>query len=298
MRDPALQFCSHYIQLSTAIERGDFAAAEHELERMQLTAEELGQPTQRWFALSRAPAIELMRGDLPAAERLSEQRLRDRAGGGGERRDPALRRAARLPAHLPGPGEEIVALLAGQRRRLPGDRRRGGRRLVWCLCWLGTPARQAAERWSRRAADGFRAHPSGGAEADRAGALRRRAAQTGATEAAALCARRSSPGRPVRMERRHRLRPCPHVAGLARSATGDHEQADGHLEFACEFHESNGLPLWAARARLGWAESLAGRGDPRARDHAARALELSREYGYALFEPRAAALLDLGAARA
>jgi hypothetical protein len=70
-------------------------------------------------------------------------------------------------------------------------------------------------------------------------------------------------------------------------------RSDEHLAFACQFHEANDMPLWAARGHLGWAEALAARGDPAtARDHAARALELSREHGYGLFEPRAAALVE------
>ena len=85
--------------------------------------------------------------------------------------------------------------------------------------------------------------------------------------------------------------------GLLAGVLGKHEQADQHLAFACEFQETNGLPLWAARAHLGWAEALAARGETaRAREHAARALELSREHGYGLFEPRAAALVGTGSA--
>jgi tetratricopeptide (TPR) repeat protein len=82
--------------------------------------------------------------------------------------------------------------------------------------------------------------------------------------------------------------------GLLAARMGDHEQADRHLAFACDFQETNGLLLWAARAHLGWAEALAGRrGDAaRAREHAARALELSKQHGYGLFEERAAALVE------
>jgi tetratricopeptide (TPR) repeat protein len=80
--------------------------------------------------------------------------------------------------------------------------------------------------------------------------------------------------------------------GLLAAVLAKHEQADRHLAFACEFHETNGLLLWAARAHLGWAEALAGRGDAaRAREHAVRALELSREHGYGGIQGRAAALL-------
>jgi tetratricopeptide (TPR) repeat protein len=80
--------------------------------------------------------------------------------------------------------------------------------------------------------------------------------------------------------------------GLLALVLGDDERADEHLAFACEFHATNDMPLWAARGDLGCAEALAARGDPAgARKHAARALELSREHGYGAFVPRAAALL-------
>ncbi len=80
--------------------------------------------------------------------------------------------------------------------------------------------------------------------------------------------------------------------GLLASVLAEHQRSDEHLRFACEFHEANDMPLWTARAHLGWAEALAARGEHEgAREHAIRALELSREYGYGAFEPRAAALV-------
>ena len=90
-----------------------------------------------------------------------------------------------------------------------------------------------------------------------------------------------------RLDRRSRLRARAHVARPARRVPS--ESTSGpieHLQFACDFHEANDMPLWAARGQLGWAEALAARGDAAAaRDHAARALELSREHGYGVFEP-------------
>jgi hypothetical protein len=80
--------------------------------------------------------------------------------------------------------------------------------------------------------------------------------------------------------------------GLLAAVLGKHDQADQHLAFACEFQEANGMLLSAA-ARPEWAEALAARGNAAgAREHAARALELSREHGYGLFEERAAALVE------
>jgi tetratricopeptide (TPR) repeat protein len=73
---------------------------------------------------------------------------------------------------------------------------------------------------------------------------------------------------------------------------GCHERADADFGFASEFHHRHGLRLWEARSELGWAEALADRGElDGAREHASRALELSRAHGYGAFEPRAAAIV-------
>jgi tetratricopeptide (TPR) repeat protein len=81
--------------------------------------------------------------------------------------------------------------------------------------------------------------------------------------------------------------------GLIAGALGWHELADEHFARACEIQERDGMLLWAARAHLGWAEALAARGEAeRAREQAARVLELSRQHGYGLFEQRAAAIVE------
>jgi len=84
--------------------------------------------------------------------------------------------------------------------------------------------------------------------------------------------------------------------GMAAATLGRDDEADEHLEFACRFHEENGLRLWSARSELGRAEALAARGDrARAQEHAARALELSRAHGYGLIEALAAPIVGTGA---
>jgi class 3 adenylate cyclase/tetratricopeptide (TPR) repeat protein len=81
--------------------------------------------------------------------------------------------------------------------------------------------------------------------------------------------------------------------GLLAASLGRDEQADEHFARAIELQGRAGLLVWAARAHLGWAEALTARGEhERAREHAHRVLALSREHGYGLFEPRAAAILD------
>jgi tetratricopeptide (TPR) repeat protein len=77
--------------------------------------------------------------------------------------------------------------------------------------------------------------------------------------------------------------------GVAAATMGRHREADEAFAFACRFHDDNGLMLWSARSHLGWAESLADRGDmAQAQPHAARALELARLNGYGLIEALAA----------
>jgi hypothetical protein len=79
---------------------------------------------------------------------------------------------------------------------------------------------------------------------------------------------------------------------LLSATLGRHERADADFAFVCDFHRRHGLRVWEARSELGWAEALADRGETeRARGHASRALELSRDHGYGAFEPRAAAIV-------
>jgi hypothetical protein len=81
--------------------------------------------------------------------------------------------------------------------------------------------------------------------------------------------------------------------GLLSAALGRPEQSDRHLEFACRFHEENRMMLWAARAHLGWAESLAARGEiAHAHAEATRALEIARAQGYKLIEDRAGPMVE------
>jgi hypothetical protein len=81
--------------------------------------------------------------------------------------------------------------------------------------------------------------------------------------------------------------------GLLAVVLGEHQLADHHLEFACEFHEANGLLTSAAAAHHLWASALADRGESRlARKQAGRALELARDHGYGAFVDSATAIVE------
>jgi class 3 adenylate cyclase len=291
VRDPALEVWAHDIEFHVHTERGDFARAEAARQRQQLIAEQLGQPTLNWFATFPSAGYELMRGDLAAAERLAEHAFQ--IGQEAGEPDAILLYGAQLSKMrvCQGRGEEVIAMLEQSVSAYPAIAAwRAG--LAWALCWLDRRA-EAVAILEEAARDRFAHISPGRAKLTALAFYADVAAQTDDADAAAALNELIEPWADQFVW--NAAVGCGHVRmwlGLLAGVLGRHEQADEHLAFACEFHEANSLPLWSARAHLGWAEALAGRGDVlAAREHATRALELSREYGYGLFEPRAGALV-------
>ena len=289
--DPVLDYWAHYLAFIIQIEAGELERARDALERTQLAAEELGQPALKWAALFTNAAWHLMHGDLAAGERLVE--LAFQAGREAGEPDAIVMYGVQLNLLrlVQGRGEELLPVLertvdasaiAGWKAALPQLMAWTGRGAeARAILERGVSARFAEVPWqqSRSTALAFYADA---------------AVLTGDRAAASILYELIEPwaGQTIwngaagyghaRM-----------YLGLLAAVLERHEEADEHLQFACEFHETNGLFLWAARAHLGWAEALAARGDNEsAREHAIRALELSREHGFGAFEPRAAALVE------
>jgi class 3 adenylate cyclase len=291
VRDPALQLWAHSLEGAVHVEQGELARAQDALERMQRIAEELGQPTLRWIATYQAAALKLLCGDLAAGDGLLERAFQ--IGQEAGEPDAVFIYGAQLAfaRAYQGRGQEIIGLLeqsASAYPRVPAFR--AG--LASSLCWLDRRA-EAAAILEQAAGDRF-AHVAPGVAKLTALALYAEAAvQTGDSDAASILYELIEPWADqivwcVSQGYGHTRM----WLGLLAAVLAKHEHADLHLAFACEFHETNGLLLWAARAHLGWAEALAERGDAaRAREHAARALEFSHEHGYGGIEGRAAALL-------
>ncbi len=190
-----------------------------------------------------------------------------------------------------GRGQEIIAVLEERASASPGIvALRAG--LAWTLCWLDRRA-EAAAILREAASDRFEHILPGGGELTALVLFGDVAVQTGDSNAAAILHELIEPwADQIAWNGATGYGHARMYVGLLAAVLGKHEQADQHLAFACEFQEANDLPLWAARAHLGWAEALTVRGDSAgAREHAARALELAREHGYGLFEERAAALV-------
>jgi class 3 adenylate cyclase len=289
--DPALQSWAHDIAFHVHTERGEFAHARAVQSRWQLIAEQLGQPTLRWFATFPSAGYELMRGDLDAAEHLAERALQ--IGQEAGEPDAILLFSGQLATVriLQGRGHEIVEALEQGVSAYPAMA--GWRAaLASTLCWVDRQAEGAAilEEASR---DSFKQILPSRAKLTDLANYADAATQTDVAGAASTLYGLIEPWADQFIW--NAIFACGHCRmwlGLLAACLGEHDRADQHLAYACEFHEANGMTTWAARAHLGWAEALVRRGDAiRAQEHSVRALELSREHGYGLLEERAAALV-------
>jgi len=290
--DPALRFSAHNFEFQTCLERGDLERAKLALEQMALIAHELDQPTMTWLATFSTAGWELMHGDLVAGERLAESAFQ--IGQEAGEPDAILAYAAALSqARLyQGRGDEVIEMVEQSVSAYPAIAAwRAG--LASLLCYLDRRV-EAAKIVEQAASDRFEHIAPNSATLTALAFYADAAVETGSSGPASILYELIEPWTDQIIW--SGLTGYGHVRmwlGLLAAVLGRHEQADQHLAFACDFQETHGLLLWAARANLGWAEALAGRGDDaRAREHAARALELSREHGFGLFEERAAALVD------
>ena len=291
--DPALRYHAYSIGLHVHIERGgEPALAQAILERMWGIATVLGHDWMRWSAAVATTGLQLLQGELAAAERLAKRALEI----GQETGQPdalVLYGVQLMFVRLyQGRGEEIVSQLEQAVKAYPTI---AAWRAVLAstLCW-SERREEAAAILERAASDRFEhvlplpnyltavvLYADAAAQTSDAGAA---ATLYGLIEP--FAGRVAWTGGSGQGHARLYL-------GLLASVLGEHERADEHLAFACDFHEANAMPIWAARGHLGWAVALAERGDAvGAREHATRALELSREHGYGAFEPQAAALLQ------
>ena len=290
--DPAIAFWAQGGLFHSFIERGDLTGAGGAAEHTQALADQLGQPTRRWSGSFMCAGLELLHGDLVAGERLAEQafQLGQEAG----EPDAVLIYGAHITIVrlYQGRGGEIIEMLrqsASVFSGVPAFRAS----LAASLCWLDL--RDEARPILEQAASDRFEHVGSTSATLTALALHADAAfQMSDARVAAILYERLGPfAEQVVWNGASGYGHVRMYLGLLAAALGEHQRADEHLHFACEFHERNDMPLWEARAQLGWAEALAARGDPAAAcDRAARALELSREHGYGLFEPRAAALIE------
>jgi class 3 adenylate cyclase len=288
--DPALEFRAHTHALMVSMEGGDFERAREVRKRAGIIASELAQPTMSWEVEFQRAGWSLMCGDLGAAERLSRSAFQ--IGREAEEPDAFIGLGTQLAfvRRYQGRAAEIIEAVeqSADTSRLASWR--AGR--PWMLCAVDRRD-DASALLEQAATDGFERIPQNNSLLTALALYADTAVETSNSVAAATLYELMEPWSEQFVV--NGISGYGHVRmylGLLAACLGENEKADQDLAFACEFAEANGMPIWEARTHLGWAEALAQRGDPAgAREHAARALELSREHGYGLFEPRAAALL-------
>ena len=294
--DPALEFWAAYSELLTRIQHGELERAENAAERMTALAERLGEPTMRWYVATAARAgLALLRGDFAEVERYAKQGLKIARDAGEP--DAFMIYAGQIgPVRLvQGRVSDVVALeeIVQANPRIHAWKAS----LAWTLCWLGRDS-EAAAIAHEAAADRFERVAWDESWLDAMAMYADHAAQAGVTEAAEILYEAIEPwADQIMYTGAISYGHARMYLGLLAAALGRDERADDHFERSCAFQEQRGMLVWAARAHLGWAEALAARGaTERAREQAQRALELSREHGYGLFEPRAAALVEAASA--
>lgn len=290
--DPALQFSAHSFEIHTSVERGDLERARLALEQHELIAHELDQPTINWFATFIKAGWKLMHGDLVVGERLFESAFQ--IGQEAGEPDAVFTYAAALQQAriYQGRSGEIIEMMEQSVSAYPAIAAwRAG--LAVTLVYLDRGA-EAAKILEQAASDRFEHIAPDPATLTALALYADAAVQTDSSGPASILYELIEPwADQIVWNGTIGYGHARMWLGLLAACMGKHEQADQHLAFACDFQEAHGLLLWAARAHLGWAQALAGRGDAAgAREHAARALELSREHGYGAFEGLAATLVE------
>jgi class 3 adenylate cyclase/tetratricopeptide (TPR) repeat protein len=296
VRDLHVEFVARLRETHVAIELSDFGRADAALERLQAIAEQTRQPTQKWNAGFVAAGMMCMRGELEAGERLAEQALQ--LGHEAGQPDTAMIYGGTIAVNrmVQGRGAEVIALIERMVADYPGVP--AWEAALAYTCCLVDRRPEGAEILARAAAQHFERLRYDQNRMTGLALYADTAAATRSVGAAAMLHELIQPyanqfvwngGVSFGHARTY-------FAMLA-ATLGRHEHAEADFAFACEFHHRHGLRVWEARSELGWAEALAERGElDRAREHAFRALELSRDHRYGAFEPRAAAIVASHAA--
>jgi tetratricopeptide (TPR) repeat protein len=294
--DRALEFWATVVLLHVSYETGDFAHAQVLRDRQRELATALAQPTLTWIAQLEIAAWGLLEGDLVAGEGLARQALECGTLAGQPDALQVFGEQRSFVRLYQGRGDEGLIALSRQAADLYP------RMAVWSASTAQYEAHFGSPEEARAL---LRDGVATGLERVGWDTLRLvalsfyidAAARVGAPDAAELAHELLTPWHDQFVW--SGALGYGHVRlwlGVAAATLGRHAEADEHFEFACRFHEDSGMRLWSARAHLGWAESLAARGEAaRAQEHAARALELARAYGYGLIEGLAAPIASVGA---
>jgi ATP/maltotriose-dependent transcriptional regulator MalT len=151
--DPALEAWTAVQELDVAVEGGDLERAEAAGQRFSDLADQLGQPTLRFFATFTAASLALVAGNLGVAESMAEDAFQ--IGNAAGEPDAILVYGAQLSniRTWQGRGEETIEMLEETIGAFPGlSGLRAG--LAWTYCWCDR-REKAAAIVEHAAGDGF-----------------------------------------------------------------------------------------------------------------------------------------------
>jgi hypothetical protein len=293
-QDPALLWWAKHDEAVISVVTGQLDRAAAALKEIERIADELAQPALRWHAAAVRSSWELIHGHFDAADE-----HRERALALGQEAVPlnsALYYAAQLTflrTHQ-GRGEEIITVLEGSVANYPGiPAWRAGLAAAYSRIGRLDEARTIVEDAAR---DGFAHIPHDPIRMMALVLYADAAAHTASVEAAEYLYELLMPwGDQVVYTDALGYGHTRMYLGELTHTLGRHELAIEHLEFACRFHEANGVLLWGAESHVWLARAFAAGGDAvAARAHAERALELARENGFGQIEGSARTLMSAG----
>ena len=289
--DSQRQLQAAHWRSTSAIQIGDAAELERSIERMNVIAEEVGQPFMKWASLYIASTGAHFAGDLEKAETLALQA----AGLGHEtgQADALMIVGVQLFAvrHEQGRLDELVDIIAQRAAENPGVPTLQGT-LAFTYSELGR-LDEAAAIFDAAARDDFTVLPFDAAWMPGLSRYGEVAARLGAREAAASLYDKLAPYRDQVVTSIFTVNgSVERILGVLATTLERWEAADEHFAAAASVHERVGAPLFLARTWMNWGRSYALRGDAeRSRELFERAVELAGAHGGAAIVREAEELL-------
>jgi class 3 adenylate cyclase/tetratricopeptide (TPR) repeat protein len=277
-KDPVTHFYALWVRLITAGELGDFETVDDSLEGMREVIELIGAPTLRWSYLYARSARERILGRLDAAEASAEE-----AAEIGEP-DAFMIYAAQLQGvrFEQGRTDEVLELMEMAVEDFPGiSAFQPAAIMAHVHGGDHDRARELLEAWLDRGIDAIR-HDQAELTAlvmtvEVAFALRSESCASELYERLALSSDLVVWNSAVALNAVHH-----YLGGLA-ALMGRHDEAGDHFERAVQIQQRVGAPLWLARTRHWWGQTLLERDAPgdgeRARTMLAEAVELAEAHG-------------------
>jgi tetratricopeptide (TPR) repeat protein len=295
--DPFITYWTGGLSFHVGLEAGEAERVAESHARMREVAESLGEPFAHWFVTWLNAARELFAARLDTAETLIEESVAFALEHG--QGDAMIVYVAQLCAlrREQGRMDELEDVLLQSIEDNPGVPAFGA---ALALAYTETGRdEQAAAMLETAAADEFGGFGMDVVWMTGMTLYGEVAAHLGATDAAATLSRLMGPfAGQIIWNGASIWGSVSSVLGRLSAVMGEHEQADSHFAAGEELLERLGAPLYLARTRLWWAESLLERGGDRSR--ASELLEQAvlgaRENGSPPLEQRASELMASAAA--